>query len=245
MELDNLVAESIDGEVFKFSENLNNEIWGEDENIKPEIKKKLLTILLEYIKFLKLPKGVKIKDITITGSLAGYNYGKYSDLDVHIIIDYDAISTNHDFVGEYMRNKKTLWAEHNEITVYGYPLEIYAQDAAEYLEAPSPQYSLIKGMWLKRMDKDKPEVDKTTVIKKAKEIAHTIDKLENNHFYTDVLSKIEALSSKIKTMRKDGLSGDGEFSTENLIFKALRNGGYLEKMNKIKQKAQSKEFSVK
>jgi hypothetical protein len=245
MDLDNLVAESIDGEVFKFSDKLNDMIWDEEENIKPEIAQKLLSILLEYIKFLKLPKGVKIKDITVTGSLAGYNYSKYSDLDIHIIIDYDTISTNHDFVGEYMRNKKTLWANSNEITVYTYPLEIYAQDVAEYLEGPSPQYSLIKGKWLKRMDKDRPEVDKSTVLKKAKEIAKTIDKLENNHHYPEVLKNIETLSNKIKTMRKDGLSGDGEFSTENLIFKALRNGGYLDKMNKIKQKAQSKEFSVK
>jgi hypothetical protein len=245
MDLDKLVSESIDGEVFKFSDKLNDMIWDEEDNIRPEIGEKLLAILLEYIKYLKLPHGVKIKDITVTGSLAGYNYSKYSDLDIHVIIDYNDISTNHDFVGEYMRNKKTLWGNNNEITVHGYPLEIYAQDVSEYLEGPSPQYSLIKSKWLKKMDKDKPEVDKPTIIKKAKEIAGAIDKLENNNHYPEVLSKIEAISSKIKTMRKDGLSSEGEFSTENLIFKALRNGGYLDKMNKIKQKALSKEFSVK
>jgi hypothetical protein len=244
MEIDNIVSESIDGEVFNFSDKLNEKIWDEDENLKPEIRKKLLAISLEYIKFLKLPKGVRIKDLTVTGSLAGYNYSKYSDVDVHIIIDYDDISTNHDFVAEYMGNKRKIWVDENEVTLYGYPLEMYCQNSKEYLEGSSPQYSLIKGKWLKKMDKDKPEVDKGTVIKKAKEMAKTIDSLEHNNHTEEVLEKLDTLSAKIKKMRKEGIEKEGEFSPENLVFKTLRNGGYLEKMNRIKQKALAKEYSV-
>jgi hypothetical protein len=245
MDLENLVQEAIDGEAFKFSSQLNEKFWDENEQMKPELRDKLLQVVIEYIKFLKLPEGVKVKDVTATGSLAGYNYSKYSDLDIHIIIDYDQISTNHDFVTEYMRNKRTIWAESNDITVYGYPLEMYAQDVNEYLEGPSPQYSLIKKDWLRKMDNEKPEIDKATVIKKAKELAQCIDKLSHNHDYEDVIEKSNALSKKIKNIRTDGLKGDGEFSTENLIFKTLRNGGYLEKLRKIKEKAVSKEFSLK
>ena len=36
----------------------------------------------------KLPFEVDVEDITLTGSLANYNWSSYSDVDLHIIIDF-------------------------------------------------------------------------------------------------------------------------------------------------------------
>jgi hypothetical protein len=38
-------------------------------------------------------------------------------------------------------------------------------------------------------------------------------------------------------MRKEGLSRSGEFSVENLVFKKLRNEGYIEKIIELISKA--------
>jgi hypothetical protein len=45
------------------------------------------------------------------------------------------------------------------------------------------------------------------------------------------------LKNKILEMRKEGLSRSGEFSVENLVFKKLRNEGYIEKIIELISKA--------
>jgi len=46
---------------------------------------------------------------------------------------------------------------------------------------------------------------------------------------------INLLKNKIKKYRQAGLNSDlGVFSTENLVFKLLRNYGYLDKLTKYK-----------
>jgi len=45
------------------------------------------------------------------------------------------------------------------------------------------------------------------------------------------------LKKKILEMRKEGLSRSGEFSVENLVFKKLRNEGYIEKIIELISKA--------
>ena len=44
---------------------------------------------------------------------------------------------------------------------------------------------------------------------------------------------LEVAKDKIMKMRKAGLERKGEFSEENLIFKTLRNTGYIGKLNDV------------
>jgi hypothetical protein len=45
------------------------------------------------------------------------------------------------------------------------------------------------------------------------------------------------IKSKIMNMRIEGLAREGEFSIENLVFKKLRNEGYIEKIIELISKA--------
>ena len=58
---------------------------------------------------------------------------------------------------------------------------------------------------------------------------HTIDHMIKSRMSAD---QFDVLKSKFKNMRTAGLQKYGEFSRENLIFKELRNRGYIDKMNK-------------
>ena len=59
------------------------------------------------------------------------------------------------------------------------------------------------------------------------------------------MKKHEQLKNKIKKYRQAGLdSNAGEFSNENLVFKVLRNTGYLEKMVEFKNDYLTKELSL-
>jgi hypothetical protein len=55
---------------------------------------------------------------------------------------------------------------------------------------------------------------------------------------------IEKLMDKLKKYRKTGLDDKGEFSTENLVFKILRNTGYLEKLVKKKENLISHDLTL-
>ena len=66
----------------------------------------------------------------ITGSLANYNWNKkYSDIDLHILIDYSKVDKRTDFVDNYFYSQKKLWnEEHKDLRIFGFPIEVYVQD---------------------------------------------------------------------------------------------------------------------
>ena len=77
---------------FRVKDELNPEIWDYDssENSKepdlnPEIDKRLIEISENFINFLGVD--VDVEDITMTGSLANYNWSSFSDIDLHVLIE--------------------------------------------------------------------------------------------------------------------------------------------------------------
>ena len=70
-----------------YNKTLNKKFWSEDNKFNPDIREKLLSITNDFIDKLDLD-GVEIHDVTLTGSNSNYNYNDYSDLDVHVLIDF-------------------------------------------------------------------------------------------------------------------------------------------------------------
>jgi tRNA splicing endonuclease len=71
---------------------------------------------------------------------------------------------------------------------------------------------------------------------------HTIDHMMKTKMATE---QFDVLKTKFKNMRTAGLQRFGEFSRENLVFKELRNRGYIDKMNKYEASLKDKELSLK
>ena len=53
------------------------------------------------------------------------------------------------------------------------------------------------------------------------------------------------LKAKIYNMRGAGIAKGGEFSFENLVFKELRNRGYLDKMAKYEKTKKDQQLSLR
>jgi hypothetical protein len=72
-------------------------------------------------------------------------------------------------------------------------------------------------------------------------MAQLIDRLladaDSNQDLADIMQKL-------KQYRQSGLDRHGEFSTENLVFKALRNNGYLEKIQTVRTQLVNKTLSL-
>jgi DNA polymerase/3'-5' exonuclease PolX len=74
-----------------------------------------------------------------------------------------------------------------------------------------------------------------------------IERLESelvNGDYITLIGKIEKLREKIKKMRSAGLSGKGEFSTENIVFKVLRRTEYMGRLLDLQTKAYDLSLSI-
>lgn len=233
---------SVDVNDLHMKDELCPKIWDSEDKMNEEVRKVLLKNAIEFIKYCKTDKQ-DFKDVTVTGSLANYNYTETSDIDVHILMNFEQISEDKEFVGEYFKNKKNLWSESYPATIKGHEVELYIQDTSES-HTSTGVYSLITDKWLTKPVKKMIAIDTANVQLKAAHIMNAIDDLKDNHNHFDVINRVESLMDKIKKMRQSGLDKEGEFSTENIVFKVLRNSDYIKKLVDAKKDVMTKELTL-
>jgi hypothetical protein len=224
-----------------YKKELNPKFWS-GETFDPSIRTKLLSIAKDFSDALKIE--VPIVDIQLTGSLANYNWTEKSDLDVHVLIDFKKIDTNEDLVKQSLDGLRFIWNLRHNVVLRGHDVELYVQD----VEAPhtaSGLYSLLRGEWIRVPKYNKPEIDYKDVDLKFKYFVDEITNMENLVNTSDfsqvtekeIYNRAQKLKKKIIQTRREGLAEGGEFSVENLVFKKLRNEGYIEKIIDLISKA--------
>ena len=234
---DKQLEEEVDPESFKTHDTLEPRIW-KDEKLKPGIRKNLFKIVNDFIESLPVP--VKVKDITLTGSLANYNWSSYSDVDLHIIVDFLEVDENRALVKSFFDNARMRWNNKHNIRIKGYDVEIYVEDSRESHKS-SGVYSILKGEWNKEPKKFQASVDFSTARRKADDIEFQVNIVDNliiSKKYNSALKNIDRLKTKIRNMRRAGLeSPQQEFSVENITFKILRRNGILDMLDQLKTQA--------
>ena len=228
---------------FETKETLSNQIFEESKGhfvMREEIKKRLLEVSDDFIESL----GVEffIHDIVLTGSLANYNWSQYSDVDLHILIDFEESKYELDILKEFFDAKKNVWNEKHDIKIKGYDVEVYVQDVNEE-HISSGVYSILHNKWIIEPEKDKPNIDDRKILEKGEEFGKKIDHLTKNP--KDItIDQLEDLRKKIKEFRQSGLESGGEYSYENLTFKLLRRNGYIQKLLRLKTQLTDKKLSI-
>ena len=224
-------------------EYLYREFWDE-KVLLPEISEALLKIAQSVIQSMEIV--APIKDIIVTGSISGYNWHALSDIDLHIVFDFNDIDDNFGLVKRMLDQSRINWNKAHDIMIKGHEVEIYFQDANEPHESESV-WSLVRESWVVEPEPKNVEIDLKNVEKKAETIAKAIDhaedlieeeKFEEAHNYSSKIKK------KVSNMRSAGLSREGIYSIENLAFKMLRSSKYLAKLSKIKIEAYDNMMSL-
>ena len=235
--INEITAGDINLSSFKIHTELNPNVW-DGFRIKTKIRNKLLQIADDFIDGLNIP-WVTIKDIILTGSLANYNWSKYSDFDLHIVIDFNEVNDNVELVRNFFDAERNLWNNNHDIEIYCFDVEVYVQDENEE-HTSTGVFSLEENKWLVKPSFKKPKLDKLLIKEKGAFIINQIDdiiKLFNNGEYEKVIEYYEILNKKIRDMRRAGLDRGGEFSYENITFKVLRRTEYLDKLREIYDKS--------
>jgi len=207
-----------------FHTQLNPRLW-RDEELRPEVRSKLVEIAREFIKFLRIDK-LPLKDIIITGSMTNLTYTPHSDLDLHLIVNMDNVYGGGAMVEQMFDSKRRLWNKTYDLTLRGTPVEIYVEDDEEQREGNS--YSLITNQWLERRPLTQSGYNDRSVRAKYQALHRWIERMSER---ADDPEDIDSIMRKLKQYRQAGLDAHGEFSTENLVFKSLRNNGDLEHLD--------------
>ena len=206
----------------------------------------LLKIVKDFL--IDLPFDLEVEDITLTGSLANYNWSRYSDVDLHILVDFKKVDDNQELVAQFFRNLQTNWNNTHDIYMSDYEVEIYFQDTNEP-HMSTGIYSIQNDEWVTEPKPEAASIDYANIEKKATDISDRITDIQRMLDEEDeeekVLDAIDRLKAKIRNMRKTGLEGAGQFSVENLAFKVLRRSEELKRLSDLKVKAYDSMMTVK
>ena len=222
---------------FALKQTLETNVWEKNKKLRESIRDRLIEIAEDFYGALEL--GVPLVDIIITGSMANYNWSRYSDIDLHLVLDFDDVNEDTELVKAFFDAARVNWNRTHEIFIEGYEVEIYLQDIAEP-HYSSGVYSLYKDEWVLKPEREEFAVDEDQILKKAtgfiKEI-DLIEKLIEEDKYEEAFGDSERLKEKIMRYRRAGLERGGDYSVENLAFKYLRRSDDMGRLIDLKRQA--------
>jgi hypothetical protein len=240
------LEEEVEPESFDSHDTLATGIWIDGDRVAPKVAARLNKIAQDFID--SLPVEIDIEDIRLTGSLANYNWSNYSDVDLHIIVDFLGIDENKVLVKAFFDNARMRWNNRHQIRMKGYDVEIYVEDSREQ-HVSSGVYSLMNGEWVTKPRKYRKSIDFPAARRKAADLEfqiNIIDNLITAKKLKSALKNVERVKRKIKNMRHAGLeSTHKEFSIENIAFKILRRNGMLGVLDEFKHKIYDDMMTVK
>lgn len=224
-------------DAIRFHDRLNHRLWSNDEHLHPQVRDKLLEISQDFQEFLGVPD-LDVKDITISGSNAAYNYTNHSDIDLHLVIDLPTADSS-EVYRELFDAKKYQYNDQHNIKIGGYSVELYVQNPNQEHHSQGI-YSLLRNSWISVPKRKQAKIDDISTRSKYQDLSARInDAITSSDF--DCMTRLMA---KIKHMRQSGLEQQGEFGSDNMAFKMLRANGLIEKLVTAKTAARDQQLSL-
>ena len=238
---DEYYPEQINLKSFEEKDGLCPRIWDGEGRLKRLIRIRLWQIAMDFISNID-DMDIPVEDVVIVGSIAGYNWSKYSDIDLHIMVDFSALS---DYAGPVVLKqnfdaKKNAWNEKHEILIYGYPVELYVQDVND-TNGTDGMYSVKYGRWLKIPKGGNELWDRTLIRTQSAQYLNQIDRFavmaqecRSKTAARMILKEVEKVYDEIVKNRRYAIAADGEFAPMNIVFKVMRRTGAIQKMKDTK-----------
>lgn len=236
---------------FNVKDELNPKIWDNPENpsdskMKEEIRLRLIEIADKFVEFLGYD--IFVQDITMTGSLANYNWSEFSDIDLHVMYDFNEAGPEKELYQDLFKLKKTLFNSTHDITVKGYEVELYVQDTNEP-HISTGVYSVLYNDWIVEPSKEEVELNNKVIKDKVEQWQDMIDTViedieQGGEDLEESNEKIDKLKDRLKKYRQSGLESEGEYSYENIVFKFLRRNGYIQKLFDFQNKVMDDRLSL-
>jgi len=223
-------------EKFEVHDTLNPKLWTADNRLRDDVKLRLIDIIEQFVSTCDIE--LNIVDAHLVGSNASYNYTEYSDLDVHLISNFDLIDAPKDIIQTMYNALKAKFNADYDISIRGVNVEVYVEDIRS-TSISNGVFSLYEDRWLRFPKKltDVPQVDiDDEVAEWSLKFTQAIDS-NNSEAITNVINDLYML-------RKNSLDTEGEYGAGNLTFKEIRNLGLLDTAKEAYKKFRSKELTI-
>ena len=224
-------------EEFQVHEELNPKLFDTtSQTLLPEVRQKIIDIVTEFENYIEVP--IDICDIHLVGSNCSYNYTENSDLDVHIVANFEMITDETEILQTAYNLEKSSFNKNYDIKIKGIEVELYVEDINSntvsngiysvcdnvWIKEPKPIKSITKHNTEKEFEKWKTKIAEVLVSNDSQEIKNVINALY--------------------LMRKNSIAIDGEYGKGNQLFKDIRSAGYLDKLKNQLLQATSSELSL-
>ena len=207
----------------QYHDNLSSSAWRGWE-MDPTVRDRLIDIAVMFVDYLDI-EDFNVEDIRLTGSLANFNYTRFSDFDLHVVTNYKDLGCD-DLAESLYRAKKQIWNDQHDIIINGHEVELYVEDSNNP-PVSAGMFSILDNKWISKPEFVPPSYNQRAVKRKAQSL---IDLLSKTIQHAESVDDFKAANDKLRRMRRSGLDTGGEFSTENLAFKVLRNTGWIERL---------------
>lgn len=223
-------------ESIEIHNELNPKIWDKDNHLLPDVSTKLKEIV-DYYR-LQSQINLQVIDALLVGSNCSYNYTDKSDLDLHIVTNFDNYDLDKEAVSVILNTEKSSFNNNYDITIHGIDVELYVEDVKSNT-ASNGIYSLYKDKWIKFPSKldNVPNVD-------IDREADIWTKILNNVLESNDYNYINSIIDRLYMIRHNSIAVDGEYGKGNQLFKELRNRGLLDKIKEHKRNLVSKDLSL-
>jgi hypothetical protein len=223
-------------EKFELHDTLNPKLWDSNNNLLEDVKARLIDIVEQFKSTIDIP--LNIADVHLVGSNCNYNYTDKSDLDVHIISNFELLDASPELLQSFYNTAKSKFNADYDIKIRGIDIELYVMDINSTVTS-NGIYSLMYDEWLKFPQKlmSIPEIDVST------EYAEWESAI-NSALSSRSSNAVVELINNIYIVRKTSLETEGEYGRGNQLFKELRNNGLLDELKSYYKKFRSKELSL-
>ena len=227
-------------EAIEKHDTLNPAIW-EGDILKDGVKEAIDDIVARYVEDSEVLSMDDVIDVELLGSNASYNYTENSDLDIHLVVNMEAISPDPGLVQIACNAEKALFNKAYAITVKGIEVELYVEDV-KASTASNGIFSITKNEWVKRPEPvDIPDVTEDDeylnlldvwMVKAKKAMTSTSQ------------AEVQRFINELYNLRRISIMTDGEYAFGNLVFKEIRNAGLLQELKDLVNKLASRELSL-
>lgn len=224
-------------EEFQVHETLNPKLWDtKSQQLLPEVRSKLVEIVSAFEDYTEAP--IEIIDAQLCGSNASFNYTATSDLDLHVIANFESIDAPAELLQLIYNSTKASFNRDTDITIHGIEVELYVQDVRNTVHS-NGIYSICDNKWVKE-PKPIKSITKHNTEKEQQQWTEHVKEVVSSQDYDVILDCINALY----LMRTNSIAVDGEYGKGNQLFKDIRNAGLLKALKDALNDSLSKKLSL-
>jgi hypothetical protein len=218
-----------------YNNDLNPKIW-QNDSVRPEVRSALLQVAKDFKEFIDVP--IEVQDVIIAGAQANYTYTDYSDLDLHLVVDYASVNCDQE-AAELFDSKRLLFKRDHNVSIRGIPVEPGVEDAGS--PTVSAAYSILHNQWVREPQKNPPKYN-------PKELNRLVDLWTSVITYAVKSRDLQAMTLMLKLLRKYRKLGlataQAEYNIANLVYKSLRNSGDVQRLQTAINQIRDQQLSI-